>query len=389
MRNLLVAFAIVVIIGAGIYFYFSKPTGGNGTGPTGTSSSETTGDIKAINKAIATAKDWVVKNQNKDGGWGIFGSDESDPGMTGLMLKGLLLSGYKVKDNPWMQKAMDYQLSFQKEDGSFFKQSLQSYITAITVSTLALADREKYAKEIEAGKKYLLSIQFKPGQARTTKDWYEGGVNYNDEPKAPNLSTTVYALEALRHAGLSKNDEAFKNAAKFISRCQNRTESNDKPLDILLSNDGGFFYKPGDTRGEKVENPDGTVSLRSYGSMTYAGLLGLVYCNLGVDDPRVKSALEWVQRNYTFEANPGMKNPSMGLYYYLNAIAKVINAAEMRELPDGKPIMLDLAKAILKLQNPDGSWINGGEDRWYEGNPVLCTGYMLGALGNIKNLMTK
>ena len=91
MRNLLVAFAIVVIIGAGIYFYFSKPTGGNGTGPTGTSSSETTGDIKAINKAIATAKDWVVKNQNKDGGWGIFGSDESDPGMTGLMLKGLLL----------------------------------------------------------------------------------------------------------------------------------------------------------------------------------------------------------------------------------------------------------------------------------------------------------
>ena len=59
------------------------------------------------------------------------------------------------------------------------------------------------------------------------------------------------------------------------------------PLDIVLTNDNGFFYLPGDTRGVVVEE-DGKKSLQSYGSMTYAGLLGFAYCNLTAEDQRVK-----------------------------------------------------------------------------------------------------
>ena len=46
--------------------------------------------------------------------------------------------------------------------------------------------------------------------------------------------------------------------------------------------------------------------LRSYGSMTYAGLKSMIYAGLSHDDPRVKAAWEWIGRNFTVDENPGM-----------------------------------------------------------------------------------
>ncbi|RKY20044.1 MAG: hypothetical protein DRP90_03905 [Planctomycetota bacterium] len=341
-----------------------------------------------IDAAVKKAVEWLKEEQNADGGWGLHGHP-SDPGITGLVIKGLVACGVRPEDNPWLQKAVDMLLGYQHEDGSFYLKSLQSYVTAIAVTALAAIDRKKYAPQIEKAKEYLLSIQFKPGGPRTKEKWYVGGITYNDEQKPPNLSTTVYALEALRAAGVPKDSQAYKLALKFISRCQNRSESNDIPLDVLLTNDGGFFYMPGDTRGEVVKNPDGTRTLRSYGSMTYAGLLGMLYCYATMDDPRVKSALEWVQKHYTFDHNPGMPKPRQGHYYYLQTIAKVIDTAGMKELPDGKPIMKDLLATILRFQKPEGFWVNEDEARWWEGDPIIPTAHMLVALGHIKHLMQR
>ena len=50
--------------------------------------------------------------------------------------------------------------------------------------------------------------------------------------------------------------------------------------------------------------------------------------------------------------------------------------------PDGKKHdwRLELQRKLLDVQLEDGSWINEAAPRWWEGNPVLCTGYALNAL---------
>ena len=62
--------------------------------------------------------------------------------------------------------------------------------------------------------------------------------------------------------------------------------------------------------------------LRSYASMTYAGLKSMIYAGLGHDDPRVKAALSYIKRHYTLDENPGLGQ--QGLYYYYHTFAKTM-----------------------------------------------------------------
>ena len=95
--------------------------------------------------------------------------------------------------------------------------------------------------------------------------------------------------------------------------------------------DGGFYYTPA-AGGESPagKTPDG--GLRSYGSMTYAGLKSMIYAGVGPDDPRVKAAVKWIQRHYDLSSNPGMG--ASGLYYYYHLFAKALDAAGMKEVVD-------------------------------------------------------
>ena len=62
--------------------------------------------------------------------------------------------------------------------------------------------------------------------------------------------------------------------------------------------------------------------LRSYASMTYAGLKSMIYAGLGRDDPRVKAALAYIKRHYTLDENPGLGQ--QGLYYFYHTFAKTM-----------------------------------------------------------------
>ncbi len=57
----------------------------------------------------------------------------------------------------------------------------------------------------------------------------------------PDLSNTQMALDALHDAGVRPNDPAFAAALKFVSRCQNFSETNNQPW---AGDDGGFIYTP-------------------------------------------------------------------------------------------------------------------------------------------------
>jgi squalene-hopene/tetraprenyl-beta-curcumene cyclase len=119
--------------------------------------------------------------------------------------------------------------------------------------------------------------------------------------------------------------------------------------------------------------------------MTYAGIKSLIYCGVSQDDPRVKKALEWIGKNYTLDANPGMPaaNAQRGLYYYYHTFAKCMDALGSDTFTDANGVKhdwrADLLAALAKRQKADGSWVNEN-DRWMEGDPNLVTGYALMAL---------
>jgi len=144
----------------------------------------------------------------------------------------------------------------------------------------------------------------------------------------------------------------------FLSRCQNRSESNDQPwVTDDPKNKGGFIYSPTSAKSEETL-PDGRKALRSCGSMSYAGLLSLVYAKLSPEDPRVVAVKDWLGKNYTVSENPGLGD--QGLYYYYHAMPKALAAANLStlKLADGTEAdwRKDLGEKLLSLQQPDGSW---------------------------------
>ncbi len=120
-------------------------------------------------------------------------------------------------------------------------------------------------------------------------------------------------------------------------------------------------------------------TLRSYGSMTYAGLKSMIYARVGKDDPRVKAAAAWAARHYTVDENPGVG--ANGLFYYLQTFAKANSALgeDAVVTPDGKKHdwRADLKRKLSVSQQKDGSWINEKSGRWMESMPELVTAYAL------------
>ena len=96
-------------------------------------------------------------------------------------------------------------------------------------------------------------------------------------------------------------------------------------------NDGGFYYTiAAGGSSQAGETPDG--GLRSYGSMSYAGLKSMIFAGVKKDDPRVKAAHEWITKHYTLDENPGMGGD--GLYYYYHTFAKALAALSNDQLVD-------------------------------------------------------
>jgi squalene-hopene/tetraprenyl-beta-curcumene cyclase len=180
----------------------------------------------------------------------------------------------------------------------------------------------------------------------------------------------------------------MKKALVFVSRCQNlKGEFNDQPWAGLI-NDGSFIYSPAGGGSTKTIDETGGA-LPGYGSMTYAGVKSMIHCGLTKDDPRMKKALEWLAKNYTLDANPGMppQRAKLGLYYYYHTMAKTLDALGSDTFTDAKGIAHDwkseLFAKLKSVQLPDGSWKNDS-DRWMEGDANLVTGYCLMALSHCK-----
>jgi squalene-hopene/tetraprenyl-beta-curcumene cyclase len=347
------------------------------------------GDVAA--KAQATIEKGLAYLKT-DGGWQ---EKDDPPAVTAIVLRTFLQQPGNTSKTDFIAKGLEKLLSHQMENGGIYQDLLANYNTSIAVSTLAAANDPALKPRIDKAVAYLKGIQWTEnaagpgpkGEKITDKKnpWY-GGYGYSRAGR-PDLSNTQMTLEALRDAGLKPDDPAFKAAQEFLNRVQNRSESNDQKFS---GDDGGFIYSPannGESQAGEYTGPDGRRLLRSYGSMTYAGLKSMIYAGLSKDDPRVKAAWDWISKNWTLDENPGMKlnKPEAakhGLFYYHHTLARALNEYNEPTIVDPKGNKHDwrteLVEKLASTQKPDGSW--EGDKRWMEEKPLLATAYAILAL---------
>ncbi len=341
-------------------------------------------------QTVDKAADYLKSTQADDGSW----SRDRSPGVTGIVTTGLLQTGRVTPRDPVADKALKYIESLiNTQEGHIAgkdpKVQLKNYVTSVNVMALTAANRDSYKPVIDDAVKFLKKLQWDEEEGKTPDNDFYGGAGY-DSKSRPDLSNTQFFLDALKAAGVPKDDPAVKRAMIFVSRCQNvKGEHNDQPWAGKL-NDGTFIYSAaagGQTKTQDQPNADG--GLPGYGSMTYAGVKSLIYAGVSKDDYRVKKAYEWLQKNYTVDRNPGMpqERAQWGLYYYYHTMAKCLDALGVDEVTDAQGRKhnwrADLTEALAKRQRPDGSWVNE-QDRWMEGDPNMVTGYALMTLGYCK-----
>ena len=332
---------------------------------------------------------WLKDSRHPEGYW----SEPQHPALTALPLTAILLDPSRDREellSPEVNESLDWIVSSVKRDGGIYGRGLANYNTAVSMMALLLADRPQDLKVILQGRRFLTNQQ-QDYRVRGTQDHpLDGGIGYGSSYAHSDLSNTHLALEALYYSKSlikDKPEEAayelnWDAALAFVSKCQNLPESNaEKWASGDPANRGGFVYFPGDSKAGRADVGDGKVALRSYGSMSYAGLLSFVYAEMDPEDPRMKAVLQWLSENYSIEENPGMG--AEGLYYYYHTMAKALALAGVAELTlkDGSVVnwRSDLCKRLFDLQREDGSWANATK-RWWEGDAVLATSYALLAL---------
>lgn len=339
---------------------------------------------KEVNHAIDKGLQWLERQQNAQGWW----SQPEHPALTGLVLESFMGQPggeYRAQWPSFIDKGYAYLLQCRQPDGGIYVKDLANYNTSVSLMALVLANKPENTEYIRAARNYIVGLQ-DPDTPETGD--MAGGVGYGGRYKHSDLSNTTFALESLYYSRYLLSDMTkttntkelnWDAALKFVQRCQNLPGSND--LDWASddpANKGGFVYFPGNSKAEEMQLPDGKVAIRSYGSISYAGLLSFIYADLEKNDPRVLAAYDWLVNNYTLEENPGMGPQGLFYYYHMMAKALAIYGVDELTLSNGKRVnwRKDLALRLLNLQSADGSWVNEN-GRWWEKDPVLVTSYAL------------
>jgi squalene-hopene/tetraprenyl-beta-curcumene cyclase len=333
---------------------------------------------KKLAEVRQRAINFLKTTQSDDGTW----TSNTSSGVTALAVKALIDSGVPL-DDATLAKGLKALEKFVQKDGGIYAPGTghKNYETCVSVMALKAADAGgKYDQILARADKFLRGLQWDEEEGIDKADSRYGGADYGPSKKRPDLSNTQFLIDALKTLGAKDDDPNIQKALVFVSRCQNLESANNTTKLSSKVNDGGFFY----TVAAGGSSPAGKTAdggLRSYGSMTYAGLKSMIYAGLTATDPRVKAASEWIGRHYTVAENPGMGE--QGLYYYYDTFAKTMAALKVNDFTDAQRDKHDwrkeLAEQLFTVQQSNGSWVNPKE-RWMEGDPNLSTAYALLAL---------
>nr|WP_146534503.1 hypothetical protein [Rubripirellula reticaptiva] len=320
-----------------------------------------------------------ARGQADDGSF----SGETGAAVTSLCVRAILEHRPAAINDPAVKKAISYiESKFQGDGGIYATGSRwKNYETSVAVMALMKANQDgKYDSMLKKAELFLKDIQWDEGEGIKPSDTAYGGAGYGSHSR-PDLSNTSFLVEALHELGNEADDEAIQKALKFVIRAQNLAGHGNDTEHADDVGDGGFYYTPA-AGGESQAGKDDGGGLRSYASMTYAGLKSMIYAGLSKDDPRVVAAMDFIGKNYSLESNPGMG--AAGLFYYYHTFGKALQAASITTIDDasGTPHVWrdELVRTLVSEQQADGSWVNGENDRWMEGDRNLVTAYALLAL---------
>jgi squalene-hopene/tetraprenyl-beta-curcumene cyclase len=339
-----------------------------------------------IQRAIEKGNDFLKTQQNSNGWW----STPDHPSVTALALSAIMGEpNQRLKNAPEVKKGYAFVLGCAKPDGGIYVTNLANYNTAICMMGLLAARDAKHDAVLRRARGYLVNGQADLGTKGKLDTPWDGGIGYSYDEGRSDMNNTVTALEALYYSKrlIADTDPGAKDlnwdaAIHFLQSCQNLADVNKVSWGSTDAKDrGGFVYDPETSKAGGVTNASGKVALRSYGSISYAGLLSYIYADVKQSDPRVQAVLDWLSSNYSLKENPGMGQ--QGYYYYLHLMTKALNAAHVDtlQLKDGSKLdwRKDLAMRLIDLQKNDGSWQND-TGRWWEKDANLVTAYSVMAL---------
>lgn len=356
--------------------------------------------LPQVGQAITAGTDFLVAQQHEDGTWRskTYGLLKDGTSLTPLVLASLPQSSTTQAARDLGRKTLSSWIDVRSGQIRVMPQ----YPVYSAGLALKLIHDKRATEHDKPWKELLIAHQLTDANGWTESDARFGGWGYSHDPPQkpaagvplspldePNLSATVFALEALT---LGKSDEQIttlsNKALLFVQRCQNWREN--APAADAKFNDGGFHFILDDNVRNKpgVAGTDSTGQTRfhSYGSTTADGLRALLACGLKPDHPRVIAARRWLVDHFHDGAHPGAYpddrshlRPSLD-YYYAASLAQALRRLRTNETAQINPrCAVILASRLVALQRQDGSWMNRAVDV-REDDPLIATSFALQAL---------
>ncbi|NLF21591.1 MAG: terpene cyclase/mutase family protein, partial [Lentisphaerae bacterium] len=246
-------------------------------------------------ESLSRGLDYLMAQQQTNGVW----SNAEFPALSALPLWALAIAARdNAADREAISRAAAYVAGCAQPDGGIYVAvpgrrggALGTYNTAICMTALHALGHPDYVRLIQLARQYVAETQL------LGDDEYRGGFGYEKKSGQPyaDLNNTAWALSAMRvtqdveesrPSGEARVDVDWNAALAFVSKMQLDTNT------ANAEDAGGFMYKPADPNKAGVAtNAAGRPYLRSFGSITYSGLLSLIYAQVGRSDPRVVSAV--------------------------------------------------------------------------------------------------
>ncbi len=354
-----------------------------------------------VDRAIAGATRALVAAQSPDGAWRsrTYGAFKDGPSLTPSVLKAVVYAPDSEGSQAARVRGAGYLAGQARADGTIDGGPFGRLYPVYGDSASALALRKVHVPGgPEAIAAYLADLRRR--QLDESLGWRPdnpafGAWGYASEPAAArpgghpvdaDLSSTLFALGALRQAGAAPDDPAIRKALNFVRTCQN-FDSTDAAFD-----DGGFFLTPTDPARNKAGSAGvdrlGRDRSHSYGSATADGLRALLLCGVAPDHPRARSALAWLRRNFSAATVPGTFEPAREAdrdatyYYYCWSAAHAFRSLGI-QIFKRENINInwadEIAHELIRRQRPDGTWSNP-HSASKEDDPLVATPFALGAL---------